>query len=415
MDKGRPWSSLGQINDDNILNTGMELLGLLAQRHASGEGVGLKEDMLYLAEGGHLAIRGEGKGRPQSDLFAAGVLLMQRIFGHQMPHGVAPHRLIGFVNALVPPLPPCVPFLLEELATPDQTLRPGDAMAAYRAWAAAAAHEDLRYHAPVRYSGSWNVTGDTHIGRAKMAEHQTNQDAMFYAADDRAALVAVGDGISESDVGTGDMASKLFVETVKSYWNDGALKLGGGGGQEFLVEMMREANLKISERSAALAGGSLVGRTPGGSTAVAALCRGDQVEIACIGDSRAYLVTPCGTGILTADQNARLQGLLSGTVVDEKVADALIGYLGHVDGNGKAALLPVWYRRLRVLPGETLLLCSDGVHDYAALNHLKFLRKVGKYAETMTLPEIAQALIADANAAGGGDNATVVLAQLEHV
>ena len=415
MDKGRPWSSLGQINDDNILNTGMELLGLLAQKHASGEGVGLKEDMLFLSEDGHLAIRGEGKGRPQSDLFVAGVLLMQRIFGHQMPHGVAPHRLIGFINALVPPLPPCVPFLLEELATPDQTNRPSDAMAAYRAWAAAAAHEDLRYHAPVRYSGSWNVTGDTHICRAKMAENQTNQDAMFYATNDRAALVAVGDGISESDVGTGDMASRIFVETVKSCWKDGAFKLGGGGGQEFLVEMMREANQKISERSAALAGGSLIGRTPGGSTAVAALCRGDQVEIACIGDSRAYLVTPCGAGILTADQNARLQGLLSGTVVDEKVADALIGYLGHVDSNGQAALLPVWYRRLRVLPGEILLLCSDGVHDYAGLNHLKFLRKLGKYAEAMTLPEMAQALIADANAAGGGDNATVVLAQLHQV
>jgi hypothetical protein len=34
----------------------------------------------------------------------------------------------------------------------------------------------------------------------------------------------------------------------------------------------------------------------GRTTAVAALCRGDQVELACVGDSRAYLVTPCGTG-----------------------------------------------------------------------------------------------------------------------
>ena len=75
MDKGRPWSSLGQINDDNILNTGMELLGLLAQKHASGEGVGFREEMLVLTEEGHLAIRGEAKGRPQSDLFVAGVMI----------------------------------------------------------------------------------------------------------------------------------------------------------------------------------------------------------------------------------------------------------------------------------------------------------------------------------------------------
>ena len=43
------------------------------------------------------------------------------------------------------------------------------------------------------------------------------------------------------------------------------------------------------------------------------------------------------------------------------------------------------YRRLRVLPGEILLLCSDGFHHYAGLNHLKFLRKLQKYAETLSL------------------------------
>src|SRR4029450_4591485 len=220
----------------------MELLGLLAQRHASGEGVGLREEMLVLAEAGHLAIRGEGKGRPQSDLFVAGVMLMQRIFGHQMPHGTAPHRLIAYINALVPPLPPCVPYLLEELAPPAQLLRPADARVPYRAWAAAAAHEDLRYHAPVRYSGAWTVTGDTHVGRAKMADNQTNQDAMFYATNDRAALVAVADGISESDVGTGDMASRIFVETVKSWWKDGAFRIGTGGGEECLGARRRAGN-----------------------------------------------------------------------------------------------------------------------------------------------------------------------------
>lgn len=74
--KGRPWSSLGPINDNNILTTGMELLGLLAQRHAGGDGVGLKAEMLSLTENGHLALAESQKGRPQSGEFAAGVLLM---------------------------------------------------------------------------------------------------------------------------------------------------------------------------------------------------------------------------------------------------------------------------------------------------------------------------------------------------
>jgi hypothetical protein len=105
-------------------------------------------------------------------------------------------------------------------------------------------------------------------------------------------------------------------------------------------------------------------------------------------------------GLLTADQNARLQALLSGTVVDEKVADALIGYLGHVDGNGTAGAAARVVPPPARAPGEILVLCSDGLHDYAGLNHLKFLRKLGKYAETMTLPDIAQALIAGRERSG---------------
>ena len=84
-----------------------------------------------------------------------------------------------------------------------------------------------------------------------MTQNQTNQDAMFYATNERAALVAVGDAASASPTSAGRHGEPDFVDTVRSWWKDGAFKVGGGGGQEFLVEMMRQANQTIVEHSTA--------------------------------------------------------------------------------------------------------------------------------------------------------------------
>jgi serine/threonine protein phosphatase PrpC len=94
------------------------------------------------------------------------------------------------------------------------------------------------------------------------------------------------------------------------------------------------------------------------------------------------------------------------------MAQALVGYLGHHDESRGPVLLRPWTRRVRLLDGETLVLISDGITDYAAPTHLEFLKLVASVVRDSPCEDAAAALVAAANRGGGGDNATAVVARL---
>ena len=57
-----------------------------------------------------------------------------------------------------------------------------------------------------------------------------------------------------------------------------------------------------------------------------------------------------------------------------------------------------------LLPGDTILMCSDGLSDMLTDEHIENVLRSHD-----TLPEAGRALIATANEAGGRDNIAVVL------
>ena len=87
-----------------------------------------------------------------------------------------------------------------------------------------------------------------------------------------------------------------------------------------------------------------------------------------------------------------------------------MGYAGHFDTDGTPEPLSAVIRKLRLLPGESLLLCSDGLNDYAADSHAALARLIQTAMQKKNPTEASRELVGYANAGGGGDNVTVLIA-----
>jgi protein phosphatase len=67
-----------------------------------------------------------------------------------------------------------------------------------------------------------------------------------------------------------------------------------------------------------------------------------------------------------------------------------------------------------MLPGEVLLLCSDGLTDYAAGTHAEMGLLIEEAARSANIGGACRRLVDRANENGGGDNITVILARTVH-
>ena len=134
---------------------------------------------------------------------------------------------------------------------------------------------------------------------------------------------------------------------------------------------------------------------------------GDRVDLAGLGDCRAYWVQDGRAEQVTVDDSWATEQLEAGTMTAEQVwadrrAHVITRWLG-VDGD------PAWQPRLWTLspdgPGW-LVACSDGLWNY--LGDAEAL--IAAIAGRSDKAETARALIEHANTSGGHDNITVVVA-----
>ena len=265
---------------------------------------------------------------------------------------------------------------------------------------------------------SWQVGFDTHIGVRKSWISQTNQDCFFFDRYKNSAILLVADGISISSAGSGDVASNITAQTVAHFWSEckeTLLDQGVREIREFLLRTLMNANQEIC-RIAKEFVEDITSEIPMGTTVLLAYCRGNDVWLANLGDSRAYVVMEHGLGILVGDQNLLGEKLRHHIPLDlNDNFKALIRYLGHFDAEWKPALQMPDIRHIRLMRGESLLLCSDGLTDYASDTHYGFQKLVMPILQDpqKTLFQKSYHLTALANMRGGGDNITVLLAKPE--
>ncbi|RYE82298.1 MAG: serine/threonine-protein phosphatase, partial [Myxococcales bacterium] len=229
---------------------------------------------------------------------------------------------------------------------------------------------------------------------------QENEDAVVYQELHAGHLLLVCDGMGGHS--SGREASTLAVQTIV---NELARTPAGADPGEALRAAIEEANRRVY----ALGGASTHARP--GSTCVAVLVHPMGVEVAHLGDSRAYLLRSGQLWPLTRDHS----------MVQEMVASGLLrpeDAINHPDGNkitralGMSAEAVVELRQERLLQqtGDIYLLVSDGVTDVVRDSDLQAMATVAAHETQMA--QLCAQVVQLALARGGPDNTTILAASI---
>jgi PPM family protein phosphatase len=218
-----------------------------------------------------------------------------------------------------------------------------------------------------------------------------NED--FFALVRERGLYVVADGMGGAQAG--EQASRIAVETVVE-----TILNNPQADAERLAFAFQEANRKVMEAAAddlALEGM--------GTTLVAALESGNELLIASVGDSRAYVYDGGGLIVITEDQTwvqevGRRLGIDEESLRTHPMRHVLTMAIGV------SSQLRMHSYALQPGPGTQVLLCSDGLHGVVTPEAIGMI-----LAGEGGLEDKCRLLIEAAREAGGPDNITAVLLQ----
>lgn len=419
----------GTVGAGAAFDFAVRLARALAELHARGEVAIHARERVGLGVGEVRLGSEPGRSRfaRRDDVRWAMRLVLEQVVG-ALPstEDLAEADLVAIVAELAPALAPELLGVIQRSLALDPDLRYADGTALLHALRLAEVTAATRAAAPFDAEATWSAGFHTHIGSLKSLQGQTNQDSFVLLGEPKLAVAAVADGISIANAGTGDQASALLSRTLRQYWQEqgGALREASANKvHTFLQEALRRANRAICEGAQRAAEGDFSRAIPMGTTALVAAVRGNRVHLASLGDSRGYVVSPAGVWPLTSDQNAqalRLREHLAGQLVDwTEHRFSLTGYLGYFGIDGRPELPPVFTRTLTLLPGEWLVLCTDGFTDFAAAEDAAVpavlqasLAEARGSAPGALAMDYARRLVDAANRGGGGDNVTVLVLTL---
>ena len=208
-------------------------------------------------------------------------------------------------------------------------------------------------------------------------------------------LYLLADGMGGARAG--EMASRLAIDTVAE-----VVRQAWQRDPQVLLAAVEEANRRVLEASNS--DPQLEGM---GTTLVAVLETGDELAIASVGDSRAYLLDDGGFRAITEDQTwvhevGRPLGLDEESLRNHPMRHVLTMAIG-VGG-----ALAIHYYMIRLKAEALLLLCSDGLHGVVEPSVIENILRDDAEGHDQ-LDHKCRSLIEAAKEAGGPDNVTCVL------
>lgn len=213
-------------------------------------------------------------------------------------------------------------------------------------------------------------------------------------------LFVLADGLGGHD--RGEVASQLAVDTLVSSFYASPT---GEPPRGTLQRLVQSANLKICDAAA--------GTGPGGSsmatTLVACLFRYDRATVAHVGDSRCYLIRRGHASVLTHDHTLVGEQVRMGILSEEEAKTSEKRHqLSRSVGNGLFVNVDIDEHQL--LPGDVLLLSSDGLHGSVTPKEIGAI-----VSRCHDLQEAARTLVSLACEKDGGDNISVQLVRIKEV
>ena len=258
------------------------------------------------------------------------------------------------------------------------------------------------------------TTYDLRVGRLTDVGHhrQLNEDSLLTldigqvhrSVSRPVGVYAVADGAGGH--AAGDVASGIAIRVIARQALEG-----------LLPQLLNEAPLHVDVpswlRSAIQAANEAVhrqraaARTDMGTVLVVAVILDGEAHIAHVGDSRAYLVTGAEITQLTVDHSLVQRLVDTGQITraeartheNRNVIYKMIGDRPKIEPDVK---------RITLAPGDGLLLCSDGLCQYVEDDEIHQI-----VLSAPSPQEACQRLIDAANRAGGPDNITAILIQID--
>jgi serine/threonine protein phosphatase PrpC len=246
----------------------------------------------------------------------------------------------------------------------------------------------------------------TDVGRKR----EVNEDN--FLVDKKLSLFIVADGMGGH--ASGEVASHLAVHEFRNALD---------AGRDVIDRYTRDATsvrpqeiLTLMEHAVQTAGQTIYHRGLAepekrgmGTTTSALLIAGDRGFIAHVGDSRVYMVRGGQVVQLTEDHSLINELIRRGRITKENLDDS--PYKAYKNAVTRAVGV---YETVQgdtldfeLLPGDSFLLCSDGLHAYLTE------QQILDFLKTDDLEHLPQKLVDHANAGGGHDNITAVVVRVE--
>lgn len=238
----------------------------------------------------------------------------------------------------------------------------------------------------------WCVAKKTHEGK----QRPKNEDNCYVSPDERVFVVADGMGGALG----GARASKLTIEAIEQLWKD---RRPHSSDTEQIKQWLQEA-VSLANRSVfSVAEQDSSVRGMGTTVVVAVQSDGNQMQIAHVGDSRAYLVREHKPVLLTQDHSVVQEMVRAGRLTEEQARinpykNLITRCLGH-DDKVEVELTPV-----ELKANDWVVLCTDGLPTVLRDD------QIGSVVDNQDDPEsVCGELVNQTLEGGAPDNVTVVV------